>query len=150
MGGADISRYIQSQAPEKGENYRLTHTNDIVPQLPPHNWYPEWDHYFPEYWIHTETVPVVASAISVINGDLYVDGGNAVANSGWGPLFDLIEGIHAHSKYFGAISACTATAPGTITLQVPETSQLQRLYAGLPPSAGIKRDNAARSIRARV
>jgi triacylglycerol lipase len=58
----------------KGSNYRMTHTNDVVPQLPPHNWHPEWDHYYPEYWVNTDSVPVLPSSISVITGYLHVEG----------------------------------------------------------------------------
>ena len=46
FGNADISNYIQGQAPAKGNNYRVTHFNDVVPQLPEHTWGNDaWDYY---------------------------------------------------------------------------------------------------------
>lgn len=52
VGDSDISDYIQSQSPNNGNNFRITHTNDVVPQLPLHGAMPywgAWDHFYPEY-----------------------------------------------------------------------------------------------------
>ena len=111
LGSRDISLYIQSQAPSRGNNFRVTHTNDIVPQIPPRDLEPEWDHYFPEFWIFTDTVPVPENDIKRVDGSLTSTAGNEGDTSGLGFVVDVLTGIKAHSTYFGPISACESTAP---------------------------------------
>jgi len=104
VGSADINNYIQNQAPAQGSNYRATHTTDVVPQLPEHDWAPIWDHYYPEYWVNTNTVPVPATKITVVTGSLYETDGNEGTDNPF-------TGIEAHSLYFGAISSCSSDPP---------------------------------------
>jgi hypothetical protein len=111
VGGADINNYIQSQAPSKGNNYRITHINDIVPQIPPHDWFPGWDHFYPEYWVDTNTVPVPSASIKVVTGSLYEKGGNEGATGILGVIGNVIKGIPAHHSYFGPIDGCNTAAP---------------------------------------
>lgn len=111
VGNADINNYIQSQAPDLGNNFRVTHTNDVVPQIPPHEWIPAWDHYYPEFWIDTDTIPVPAASMEVIDGSLFETSGNEGDTSGWGLLVDVIEGAGAHNTYFGPIDGCDSSAP---------------------------------------
>ncbi|CZR53089.1 uncharacterized protein PAC_02967 [Phialocephala subalpina] len=48
LGSIDVSNYIQSPSPTHGNNYRIAHTNDVIPQLPEHDW-DNWDHFYPEF-----------------------------------------------------------------------------------------------------
>ena len=104
VGNADINNYIQNQAPTQGNNYRATHTTDVVPQLPEYDWAPGWYHYYPEFWVDTDTVPVPANDITVVTGSLYETGGNE------GDI-NYFTGIAAQSLYFGAISSCSSDPP---------------------------------------
>lgn len=52
VGDSDIANYIQNQSPAMGDNYRITHANDVIAQLPLHGVIPyfgAWDHFYPEY-----------------------------------------------------------------------------------------------------
>jgi hypothetical protein len=90
----------------------VTHWNDIVPQLPEHDWPGGWDHYYPEYWVDIDLGTITTSDIKVVTGSLYETGGNEGKTSGWGFLVDIIEGAAAHTNnYFGAISACDPSKP---------------------------------------
>lgn len=82
----------------------------MVPQIPPYAW-GGWYHYYPEFWIDTDTLPVPASLIKNVTGSLYETGGNEGDNSGWGILIDLVQGIGAHNVYFVLQDSCTSTAP---------------------------------------
>ncbi|KAF8858930.1 alpha/beta-hydrolase [Acephala macrosclerotiorum] len=113
LGSVDVSHYIQSQAPAYGSNYRITHTNDVVPQLPEHNW-DSWDHFYPEFWIMKDSSMVKTSDMKVVTGALYETGGNEGDKSGLGLLIDIAEGLPAHFIYFGAISGCNPLAPGKL------------------------------------
>lgn len=80
LGEVDISNYIQNQAPSQGMNYRVTHYNDIVPQLPEHE--PgDWDHYYPEFWIDIGNGTVTPANIKVVEGRLFETGGNEGAKT---------------------------------------------------------------------
>ncbi|RDL39227.1 uncharacterized protein BP5553_03567 [Venustampulla echinocandica] len=105
IGTVDINNYIQSQAPAKGNNYRVTHFNDIVPQLPPH-FLGDWDHFYPEFWINLKSGNVGATNVKVVQGSLYSTAGNEGATTGRGIIADIIAGIPAHDDYFGEVSTC--------------------------------------------
>lgn len=114
VGDADISNYIQSQSPAQGTNYRVTHYNDVVPQLPEHDWENDgWDHYYPEFWINKEDgTSVAVSDMEEIDGSLFETGGNEGMNSVLGFAGVIAEGgITAHYEYFGNISSCSSSAP---------------------------------------
>ncbi|KAH7412861.1 Alpha/Beta hydrolase protein [Cadophora sp. MPI-SDFR-AT-0126] len=100
LGFEGISNYITNQAPAKGKNYRVTHTNDVVPQLPQHK-AGGWDHFSPEYHIENSNIPVYGEAITEYIG-LFNESGNA--GTDWP---DSVEDVkNAHTKYFGNITDC--------------------------------------------
>lgn len=100
LGFEGVSNYITNQTPEKGNNFRVTHINDIVPQLPQHK-AGGWDHFSPEYHIETTEVPVDGQVITEYNG-LFNESGNA--GTDWP---DSVDGLkNAHTKYFGNITDC--------------------------------------------
>ena len=91
MGNKALAEYITSQ----GSLYRATHTNDIVPKVPPISL--GFSHPSPEYWITSgDDVTVTASDIKVIEG-IDSRSGNAGAFG---------ESTSAHSWYIIDISAC--------------------------------------------
>src|SRR4051812_36348517 len=49
VGNPAFANFITSQAPKLGGNYRMTHVNDPIPQLPP-TW-TGYQHISPEYWL---------------------------------------------------------------------------------------------------
>ncbi|KUJ18390.1 alpha/beta-hydrolase [Mollisia scopiformis] len=115
VGAVDVSNYIENQAPAQGNNYRVTHYNDVVPQLPEHNLdWGTWDHYYPEFWISRQNGTVQASDMLVVTGRLYETGGNEGDKTGLGVVVDLIEGLPAHYVYFNPISGCDANAPAAV------------------------------------
>ncbi|TVY82331.1 Lipase [Lachnellula suecica] len=110
LGTVDVSNFIQNQAPSKGSNYRVTHFNDIVPQLPPHS-IDDWDHYYPEFFINLDTGAPKATDIIRVDATLFSTAGNEGKTTGDGIIADVIAGISAHRQYFGNISRCDPSAP---------------------------------------
>ncbi|KAH8670106.1 Alpha/Beta hydrolase protein [Tricladium varicosporioides] len=100
LGFDEVSNYITNQAPEKGNNFRVTHTDDIVPQLPQHK-LGGWDHFSPEFHIKTNRLPIESQDIEQYIG-LFNESGNA--GTSW-PL-GLTAVTQTHTHYFGNISAC--------------------------------------------
>ncbi|KAN0094055.1 alpha/beta-hydrolase [Hyaloscypha variabilis] len=99
VGNTAFATFVTSQAPLLGQNYRMTHENDPVPQLPP-TWV-DYEHTSPEYWLTggTDTTDAyAASGIVVCEGI-----GNEECNAGTGLV--PIDGT-AHNHYLGLISAC--------------------------------------------
>jgi len=99
VGNKEFASFVTGQAPSLGENYRVTHVNDPVPQIPP-MWLGYY-HLSPEYWL--------AGGTDVTNeyaaGDVVVcEGvGNRGCNIGTGVV--PIDGT-AHDHYLGDIGAC--------------------------------------------
>jgi pimeloyl-ACP methyl ester carboxylesterase len=98
FAGLKLSTYISAQP---GGNYRVTHWNDLIPQL-----FPVWmgfAHISPEYYIKKENnKAVAASDVQVYTG--YTNWwGNAilVGNGGW-----VTPDVGAHMWYFNNIVAC--------------------------------------------
>ncbi|KAF2840229.1 alpha/beta-hydrolase [Patellaria atrata CBS 101060] len=92
IGGPTISQYISNQP---GGNYRVTHTNDLIPRLPPT--IAGFRHITPEYYISSgNNVPVTPADITRFNDDH-----NSAGNAG-----HLIPSVTAHGWYFNSISAC--------------------------------------------
>lgn len=116
IGGKDISKYIQNQAPAHGQNYRVTHDNDIVPQLPRPDWAP-WGHFYPEYYITTKSGDVIEMDISKIDADFLTMKGNEGNSQARGSRHSLTfmigarKGVEAHLDYLGPICNCDSTAP---------------------------------------
>jgi hypothetical protein len=95
-----VSNYITNQAPGKGRNFRVTHTNDIVPQLPQHK-LGGWDHFSPEFHIKTDGFPAGSGKI-----EQYIGLFNTFGNAGTDWPLTLTAVAQAHRGYFGNISAC--------------------------------------------
>ncbi|KAL1850239.1 hypothetical protein Plec18167_007344 [Paecilomyces lecythidis] len=94
VGNEALAQYITSQS---DANYRLTHTDDPVPKLPPKSF--GFSQPSPEYWITSASGdPVTTSDIQVIQG-IDSDAGNDGTATGLD--------IDAHKWYFNAISACS-------------------------------------------
>ncbi|KAF1958607.1 alpha/beta-hydrolase [Byssothecium circinans] len=91
VAGSTLSTYITKQ----GNNYRVTHYNDIVPQVPP--MFMNFVHISPEYYIKTKNFKIVtAGDISVFEGEKSESG-----NAG-----HMIPDVVAHLWYFNGISSC--------------------------------------------
>ncbi|TVY43425.1 Lipase [Lachnellula subtilissima] len=116
LGTADISNYIQNQAPAKGSNYRVTHYNDLIPSLPPH-----LDDAYPEFYINTADGDSIQTGdVDQVNGREYEMDGNEQAVATTEGLALLVteivanaDALLAHFDYFGKISACSSDAPGS-------------------------------------
>ncbi|KAI9845660.1 MAG: hypothetical protein M1837_004634 [Sclerophora amabilis] len=91
IGNVLLNKFISEQP---GGNYRVTHTNDPIPRLPPVVF--GYTHVSPEYHIDVGEDDVSASNINVYEG-----GFNNAGNSGEGGF-----NVDAHMHYFGEIAAC--------------------------------------------
>lgn len=99
VGNTAFATFVTDQSPTLGNNYRMTHLNDPVPQLPP-TWI-GYQHTSPEYWLSdgTDTTnDYEASDVVVCEGV-----GNADCNAGEGLV--PIDGT-SHSHYLGLIDGC--------------------------------------------
>ncbi|PYH90100.1 lipase [Aspergillus ellipticus CBS 707.79] len=93
VGNYELAEYITSQG--SGENFRVTHLNDIVPRLPPMLF--GYSQPSPEYWITSGTGDSVTAAdIEIIEG----------INSTAGNAGEATESILAHLWYFFSIATC--------------------------------------------
>lgn len=91
VGNEALATYITDQ----GSTWRVTHTEDLVPKLPPAS--VGFSHSSPEYWITSgDDVTVTASDIEVIEG-VGSRGGNAGT---------LKPNTEAHNWYLGHIDGC--------------------------------------------
>ncbi|KAL9612996.1 MAG: hypothetical protein Q9167_002429 [Letrouitia subvulpina] len=99
IGEAEVSQFITDQ--NKGGNYRVTHTNDLVPKLPGQG-FPvspvfNFKHISPEYFITSPNdVEVKKEDIMVYEGIGTKDGNAGTKDSS----------TDAHSWYFNAIAGC--------------------------------------------
>lgn len=91
IGNQALAEYITAQ----GVNYRITHTDDVVPKLPPVSW--GFSHPAPEYWITSGNYETVTTGdIEVIQG----------MNSSGGNAGTVGISVSAHLNYFGDIADC--------------------------------------------
>jgi triacylglycerol lipase len=91
VGNTALATYITNQ----GSLWRTTHTDDIVPKLPPASF--GFSQPSPEYWITSgDNVTVTTSSVQVIQG-VGSDSGNA-GTSG--------SSVEAHNWYIVDIDAC--------------------------------------------
>lgn len=100
VGNEAFAEFVTSQSPAQGENFRMTHVNDPVPQLPP-TWV-GYQHTSPEYWLsggNATTEDYGAQDVVVCEGV-----GNEGCNAGTGLV--PIDG-EAHNHYLGLIDACS-------------------------------------------
>jgi hypothetical protein len=87
----------------KNINYRITHLNDAVPQLPPPKAQDTF-HQSPKYWINATTNVAVTSASKVLKcNSIAIE--KAYCNAAQTRTDDA-----AHGWYFNNISACHFTA----------------------------------------
>lgn len=93
VGNYALAEFITSET--MGGNYRVTHTDDIVPKLPPD--FLGYAQFSPEYWITSgNNVAVTASDVNLVVG---ID--STAGNDGtWG------DSISAHNWYFVYIDEC--------------------------------------------
>lgn len=95
VGNTAFATFLTSQS--GGTNYRVTHSDDPVPKLPPLSF--GYSQPSPEYWITAATnATVKASDITVVKG-IDSDKGNDGTPTGLD--------IDAHKWYFNAISSCS-------------------------------------------
>ncbi|KAJ5831757.1 hypothetical protein N7474_000068 [Penicillium riverlandense] len=91
VGNTALATYITNQ----GSLWRVTHTDDIVPKLPPASF--GFSQPSPEYWITSgDNVTVTTSTVQVIQG-VGSDSGNAGTSD---------TSIEAHNWYLVDIDAC--------------------------------------------
>lgn len=99
VGNAAFANFVTAQAPSLGSNYRVTHTNDPVPQL-----IPDWigyEHVSPEYWLSTGT----ATTESYETSEIVVCEG--VGNDGCNTATGIIPlNSEAHNHYLGNVATC--------------------------------------------
>ncbi|PCH06628.1 Lipase, class 3 [Penicillium occitanis (nom. inval.)] len=94
IGNLALADFITSET--SGTNYRVTHSDDIVPKLPPELL--GYHHFSPEYWITSnDNVTLTDSDVVEIQG---VD--STAGNDGTSG-----DSIDAHSWYFVSISECS-------------------------------------------
>ncbi|EHA28261.1 lipase [Aspergillus niger ATCC 1015] len=94
IGNLALADYITGQ--NMGSNYRVTHTDDIVPKLPPELL--GYHHFSPEYWITSgNDVTVTTSDVTEVVG---VD--STAGNDG-----TLLDSTTAHRWYTIYISECS-------------------------------------------
>ncbi|PVH73391.1 lipase-like protein [Cadophora sp. DSE1049] len=96
VGNTAFASFVTAQ---EGVNYRMTHENDPVPQIPP-SWI-GYEHTSPEYWLTngTATTDVYEMENVVVCEGL----GNVGCNAGTGLI--PISG-DAHNHYLGVITTC--------------------------------------------
>ncbi|CAG8405687.1 unnamed protein product [Penicillium salamii] len=105
-GGTTLSLYTYGQprlgnkalatfTTNQGSLWRVTHTNDIVPRLPPTSF--GFSHPSPEYWVTSgNTDTITTSDVEIVEG----------IDSKSGNRGELIPGVTAHLWYFGNIGQC--------------------------------------------
>jgi Lipase (class 3) len=92
IGQQQFADYVGRQP---GGNFRVTHTDDIVPKLP--GLLIGYRHFSPEYFITSgNNVPVTTRDITVITGTPWYAGNQGT----------LTSSTEAHSWYFNRIAAC--------------------------------------------
>jgi predicted lipase len=96
VGNPALSTFVVNQTPHLGENFRITHGNDPIPQLPPmgpsplSTWVGPYDHISPEYFIPSGVGN--DGNITILEGDRNVKG-----NAGYRNKF---PNILPHLQYF--------------------------------------------------
>ncbi|KAK0635336.1 putative triacylglycerol lipase precursor, partial [Bombardia bombarda] len=93
VGNDVFAAYVTGQA---GAEYRVTHTDDPVPRLPPIIF--NYRHTSPEYWLTDDAEMPTVAEVEVCPG--YA---NTSCNAGTTGL-----DTDAHGQYFGQISACSS------------------------------------------
>lgn len=93
FAGATLTTYITEQ--KRGGNFRVTHTDDPVPRLPPTLF--DFEHISPEYWITSPNgAATTVNDVTILEGSKNTDG-----NAGQGGF-----NIDSHGWYLGPIGEC--------------------------------------------
>ena len=99
IAGKTLSDFITNQ--NRGSNFRVTHTNDPVPQLPA--LYLDFVHISPEYWITSpDEVMPTADDVKRMDGDVNMEG-----NTG-----QVALNTDSHLWYFGPVMDCSSNPKG--------------------------------------
>ena len=96
VGDVATSQYITNQAPAKGNNYRLTHTNDPVPRMPFEAM--GYVHISPEYYISSG----IGATPGVEDISTYQGLTEKKGNAAW-----LFTDMFAHGWYFNSVALCS-------------------------------------------
>lgn len=92
VGNVALATFVTGQT---GQNFRVTHANDLVPKLP--GYLLGYAHVSPEYWITSATgVAVTAEDVQTSSGVVDLAG-----NEG-----QLGGSVDDHLFYFNEVSAC--------------------------------------------
>lgn len=101
IGDSVISDYITNAPPQNGSTYRVTHTDDPVPKVPPQGW--GFSDIGPEYWISSKSgVNVTVDDITKYAGDDMKTQGDH-GDLGVFSVFRL--DVAAHLWYFGPMES---------------------------------------------
>ncbi|CAG8109710.1 unnamed protein product [Penicillium olsonii] len=89
------NKALATYTTEQGSLWRVTHTNDIVPRLPPTSF--GFSHPSPEYWVTSgNSGTPTTSDVTVVEG----------IDSKSGNRGELLPSVSAHLWYFGDMSGC--------------------------------------------
>jgi hypothetical protein len=130
VGNLALAEFVTNQA---GAEYRVTHTDDPVPRLPPISF--NYRHVSPEYWVD-EGSDGVATASEIT----YCPGYSNVECNGGTTGLD----VDAHLWYFQEVSGCTSSP---ITLTGEGGMSEQELEAKLNQSSEMDKQLAANLSR---
>lgn len=134
IAGKTLSNFITNQ--NRGGNFRVTHTNDPVPQLP--SLHLDFVHISPEYWITSpdKVIPTV-NDVKRLDGDINMEG-----NTGQTAL-----NTDAHLWYFGPVAECFPKSPKSgMELKKREADDVvdrKRVVSGCQPAPAPSPSSAA-------
>lgn len=120
--GKTLSDFIADQ--NRGENFRVTHTDDPVPRLP--YLFLDLVHISPEYWIQSpnNVIPTI-NDVKRLDGDI-----NMAGNTGQNAL-----DMDAHLWYFGPIAECLPKGGMEIQRRkLDERVEVKRATSGCQPT----------------
>ncbi|KAK3897416.1 Alpha/Beta hydrolase protein, partial [Staphylotrichum tortipilum] len=123
VGNLEFAKFVSDQAEDVGgANYRVTHTDDPVPRLPPISF--NYRHVSPEYWIQEGSDRVVE-----LDEVEYCPGYSNVECNGGTKGLDL----DAHGWYFQGLYGCLPATPSLRRGELSDEELAARLnmYAGL-------------------
>ena len=102
VGNAAFASFVTAQAPDFGNNYRVTHYNAPVPQIPPELL--DYEHTSPEYWLASG--PDTRNDYELQDIIVCEGIGNSSCNEGTGLI--PIDGT-SHNHYLGEIDVCAGS-----------------------------------------
>lgn len=99
VGNTEFAEFVSAQA---GNEYRVTHLDDPVPRLPPHDF--GYDHTDTEYWLSTGT----STTTDYNESDVVICKGTYNRSCNGAGLISL--NFDAHVYYFTQISICASAS----------------------------------------